>query len=113
MAPCIESESVLHKERGGNIFHAFDGRAITPFSQDAVSTASRGTTRANFGDVEQGSLDPTAIITSPEAGPEKDAIRSHEAPFPYWSTTISTHTHTYASTGIGHLCAAFGVLTSR
>lgn len=81
MAPVLNPNPHCTKKGGENFFHAFDGRAIKPFSQDAVSTASRGTTRPDFGDVEQGSLDPTAIITSPEAGPEKDAIRSHEVPF--------------------------------
>jgi hypothetical protein len=83
MAPVLNPNTHCTNKGGwGNVFHAFDGRAITPFSQDAVNTASRGTTRPNFGDVEQGSLNPTAIITSPEAGPEKDAVGSHEVPFP-------------------------------
>ena len=79
MAPVLNPNIATAQTKRG--FHAFDGRAITPLSQDAVNIASRGTTRPDFGDVEQGSLNPTAIITSPEAGPEKDAVGSHEVPF--------------------------------
>lgn len=78
MAPVLNPHCT---KKGGKLLPCLRWAGHKAFSQDAVSTASTGTTRPDFGDVEQGSLNPTAIITSPEAGPEKDAIRSHEVPF--------------------------------